>query len=98
MASFADLLDPADRQRLAALGSPPSSGELAASARAAAADSDGSGRVAWLLVATALDRARDTTEARTVLAGMVEDEGLRATAIACLAALRNGSASARTAP
>jgi hypothetical protein len=97
MSTIADMLAPAARQRLAALGSPPPNEDLAASARAAAADSDGSGRVAWVLVALALDRAASVTEARDVLGEMVEDTALRTTAKACLTALcGNGGTTAET--
>lgn len=91
MPALADLLDPASRSRLAALGSPPTNADLATAARAAAADSDGSGRVAWALVALALDRTADPAEARDVLGEMVEDETLRATALGCMTALCNGT-------
>jgi hypothetical protein len=85
--SVADLLDAVDRRRLAALGSPPGTAELAAAAREAAAGSTGTGRVAWALVGLALERAEDLAGARDELAGMVEDDALRATAIACLNSL-----------
>jgi hypothetical protein len=85
--SLAELLDPAARQRLAALGSPPANDDLAASARAAAADSHGSGKVAWALVALALDRSASIAEARGILGEMIEDTGLRGMAQACLTAL-----------
>ena len=91
MTSFADLLDPADRDRLAALGSPPPNEDLAASARAAAADSAGTGRVAWACVTVALDKTQTSAEARALLADMIEDGELRTVALDCLTALCNGT-------
>jgi hypothetical protein len=87
MSTIADLLDPAARQRLAALGSPPPNEDLAASARAAAAGSDGSGRVAWLCVTVALTSSESLDDARVELGRMLEDGKLKATALACLRTL-----------
>lgn len=81
--SLADLLDPTQRDRLAALGTQ----DHAAAARAALAESTATGRVAWALVVVALERARTADDARDILAAMVTDEKLRTVAMACLAAL-----------
>ena len=92
MPALADLLNPADRHRLAALGTPPATAELAAAAREAAADSTGTGKLAWLLVGIALDRAENTTHARERLGAVIDTE-LRTVAFACLGALTSDSTS-----
>lgn len=94
MPALEDLLDPAARQRLAALGSPPPNEDLAASARAAAAESAETGRIAWGAVVLVLDKTQTPEEARTMLAGMIADQQLRATALGCLAALTSDSTTA----
>jgi hypothetical protein len=85
VSTIADLLDPAERHALERLADP--NPHLAEAARAAAADSAGPGRVAWACVALVLDKTQTPEEARALLAGMVEDERIRNTALACLAAL-----------
>ncbi len=97
MATLADMLSPSDRRRLAALGSPPANDELAASARAAAADSYGIGRIAWLCVTVALASSESPDEARAALGRMLEDGKLKTTALACLAALTSDRDAAREA-
>jgi hypothetical protein len=88
--AVADLLDPADRQRLERVAEPDVR-DLAAAARQAAADSAGPGRVAWSLVALALDYSGGSAEtARDLIDALVHDDRIRATAGACLAALCNG--------
>lgn len=79
MTALGDLLDSAARERLAALGSPPANDELAASARAAAADSYGIGRIAWLCVTVALASSASRDEARAALGAMLEDGKLKTT-------------------
>jgi hypothetical protein len=79
---------PGDRERLDALGSPPANEDLATVARAAAAESDGTGRIAWLCVAVALAGSESPDGARAILTGMLEDGKIKVTALACLTALQ----------
>lgn len=85
MPSLADLLDPADRQRLEHLADP--NPGLADAARAAAADCAGPQRLAWLCCAVALAGSSSPDEARADLDEMLQEGPLKATAIGCLDAL-----------
>jgi hypothetical protein len=87
MTALADLLDPADRQRLAALAVPADTHQLAAAALDTARASDGTGQLAWLLVVVALAGSASPDEARASLSRMLEDGKLKTTALACLGAL-----------
>ena len=87
MTTLRDLLDPADCARLDALAHPPGVHELAEAARAAARESEGTGRLAWLCVVVALTGLESADEARAALTRMLEDGKIKATALACLAAL-----------
>jgi hypothetical protein len=87
MPALGDLLSDRDRYRLEHLADPSPNPRLAAAARTAVAASAGSGRIAWASVVMALDRTDSPGEARTVLAGMIEDDQLRNTALACLGSL-----------
>ena len=85
--ALADLLDPADRQRLERLHEPDVQ-DLAAAARQAAAESTGPGRTAWSLVALALDHSGGSAEtARGILDAIVHDDRIRHLARACLATI-----------
>ena len=97
MAVIADILSPADSARLAALGSQPTTAELAAAAREAAAESTGTGKLAWPLAARALDQSETTTQARAHL-GAVIDSKLRTLALACTGALSRDGTNAVTKP
>ena len=92
MPSVANLLDPADRQRLEQLADP--NRALAEAARAAVAESAGTERLA--LAAVAVGKTRTPAEARTALVGMIEDDQLRAAALGCLAALCQDDTTTRT--
>lgn len=94
MTALRDLLDPAGRQRLERLADP--NPGLAEAARAAAADAAGPTRLAWPCAAVALDKTWTPAEAGTVLAGMIEDDQLRTTAIGCLDALCRDGTTTRT--
>jgi hypothetical protein len=84
VASLADMLDPADRHRLERLAEPDVR-DLAAGARQAAMESAGPGRVAWSLVALALDYSGGSVEcARGIIGAMVHDDRVRHLAQACL--------------
>jgi hypothetical protein len=87
VATFADLLDPGDRERLDLLAHPRDVQDLAEAARQAAQESDGAGRVAWLCVTVALSGSGSPDEAKAILTGMLEDGKIKATALACLTAL-----------
>lgn len=87
MATFADMLDPADRQRLERLHEPDVQ-DLAAAARGASGESTGPGRVAWSLVALALDYSGGSAEtARGIIDAIVSDSQIRTVARACLSAI-----------
>jgi hypothetical protein len=89
--TFGDLLGPADRHRLERFAEPDIQ-DLAAAARQAAAESTGPGRVAWSLVALALDYSGGSTEtARGLIDVLVHDSQVRITTRACLTALCNDS-------
>ena len=84
MPALADLLDPADRQRLERLHEPDVQ-DLAAAAREAAAESTGPGRSAWSLVALALDYSGGSAEtASGIIDAIVHDNRVRHLAQACL--------------
>ena len=84
MTALGDLLDPSDRQRLARLAEPDVR-DLAAGARQAAMESTGTGRVAWSVVALALDYSGGSTEtARGLIGALVHDDRVRHLAQACL--------------
>ena len=84
MPALADLLDPADRQRLERAAEPDVR-DLAAAARQAAADSAGPGRVAWSLVALALTHSGGSAEtASGIIDAIVRDDRVRHLAQACL--------------
>jgi hypothetical protein len=87
--AIADLLDPADRQRLERLGKPDDTRDLAAAARQAARESSGASRLAWACCVTALDQSESPEDARAVLAGMIQDDQLRGLAMACLTTICN---------
>jgi hypothetical protein len=95
MALLADLLSEGDRARLAALGTPPTTAELAAAARESAADSTGTGKLAWLLAAHALDQSESTAQAQEHLGAVIDTE-LRAVASACLGALTTSDTTEET--
>lgn len=86
MTALADLLDPADRERLAALSRPANMDYLARIAADSARDSAGIGRTAWLAVAVALGTYEDLAEARDALTAVLDGQ-LRTVALACLGAL-----------
>ena len=87
MTTLGDLLDPADRQRLERLHEPDVQ-DLAAAARAAAAESTGPGRTAWSLVALALDYSGGSAEtARGIVDAIVHDDRVCHLALACLTTL-----------
>lgn len=87
MPALADLLDPADRQRLERAAEPDVR-DPAAAARDAAAESTGPGRLAWSLVALALDHSGGSAEtARGLIDAIVHDDQIRTMAKACLDAL-----------
>jgi hypothetical protein len=83
--AIGDLLSDRDRQHLEQLADP--NPDLAEAARAAAAESDGTGRIAWLCCAVALTSSDSPDDARAELGRMLEDGKLKTTALACLAAL-----------
>ena len=85
VAALADLLSDRDRQRLDRLADP--NAALAEAARAEAADSTGTGRLAWACVALVLAKTQTPEEARAALDDMVEDDRLRTLARGCLGVL-----------
>lgn len=89
MPSLADLLDPADRQRLEHLADP--NPDLADAARTAAAGCLGTQRLAWLCCAVVLAGASSPDEARADLDVMLEDGPVKLTALACLDSLLDGT-------
>jgi hypothetical protein len=88
MSTIADLLDPADRQRLERLGKPEDAQDPAAAARDSAVASTGPGRTAWSIVALALDHSGGSAEtARGIIDAIVHDDRIRHVAQACLTTL-----------
>ena len=92
MTAIADMLDPADRQRLERLSEPEDGRSLAAAARDGARESSGLGRAAWLCCAVALERSESPGDARALLADMIHGNQLRTLALACLTAICNDNA------
>ena len=85
MATFAELLDAASRDRLAEVVH----ADLIAAAQDAVAESFGIGRLAWCAVVVALSHAVSVQEARDDLGDMITDEHLRILAKVCLASISN---------
>lgn len=87
MPTIADLLGPAERDRLAALADPAGMTHLAGIAAATAEESTGLGRTAWLAAAVALGTSHDVAEARDALTAVLGPGRLLTVALACLGAL-----------
>lgn len=87
MPALADMLSPGDRERLAALAGQPAVPDLADLARDAAAESQGTGRTAWLCAAVALAAAETPDQARAVLERVLDGTSLRTLALACLSTI-----------
>jgi hypothetical protein len=92
--NIGDAISPRTRQRLARLGQPegPDPDELAQVAKAAAEESSGPGRSAWIAVALAIGVARTTDGAALVLDEILEPGPLQTLAQACLRSLCSDTA------